>query len=267
MRKYLNKILDSFGYQIVKKKEKITKELIEITNSFVMSGNYKNIKLNFNKLTKQKNLIDKSWTSRDISSKLLGFYEEQVQKECISLKESYSLKNLVHFGASDGYHSIGLTKNFLFQKSLVFEIDSFSRRMLERNIIENKLANKILLFKEANFVDVNNNIVSPEFKNTLYLVDIEGHEFDLFTEENLIFFKNSYLLIENHEFLIVDTVKKKNFFNLLNAHFNISYLANSSRNPYLVREIDHFHDEDRWALVSEGRPCNMNWLICKPKNN
>ena len=44
----------------------------------------------------------------------------------------------------------------------------------------NKIENKVKIFGEANFKEVKKNLNIPELKKTLFLVDIEGDEFNLF---------------------------------------------------------------------------------------
>lgn len=101
---------------------------------------------------------------------------------------------------------------------------------------------------------------------TLYLVDIEGEEFALFNEFNLNFFKTSILIIENHDFMIDDKKLIKKFFNLINKYFNLEILLNSGRNPFSIKEIKDFGDDEKWLIMGEGRPRTIEWLVCIPKN-
>ena len=32
-----------------------------------------------------------------------------------------------------------------------------------------------------------------------------------------------------------------------------------------LKEIEHLPDDERWMIVSEGRPSEMIWFICYPK--
>ena len=48
------------------------------------------------------------------------------------------------------------------------------------------------------------------------------------------------------------------------AVYKIEEIRNSRRNPYL-KEIEHLPDDERWMIVSEGRPSEMIWFICYPK--
>ena len=239
-----------------KKKYEINDKIINITNKIVISGAYKNIKLNCNT----------SWSNEFLSTKLLGLYEEQVQKKIIELKKKYKLNYLINFGSSDGYHLIGLIKNNFFKSGLAYEISSKERKELIKNLEINKIIKKVKVFNAANFDYINNNFSKKILNKTLFLVDIEGNEFSIFNKKNLKFFKNSILIIENHDFFLKGNKIVNDFFKLLKKNFNINYLLNGSRNPYKIKEISKFNDDERWLIMSEGRVCEQNWLICIPKN-
>ena len=239
-----------------KKKYEINNKIINITNKIVTSGPYKNIKLNCNT----------SWSNEFVSTKLLGLYEEQVQKKIIELKKKYKLNYLINFGSSDGYHLIGLIKNNFFKSGLAYEISSKERKELIKNLEINKIINKVKVFNAANFDYINNNFNKKILNKTLFLVDIEGNEFCIFNKKNLNFFKNSILIIENHDFFLKGNKIVNDFFKLLKKNFSINYLLNGSRNPYKIKEISKLNDDERWLIMSEGRICEQNWLICIPKN-
>ena len=34
----------------------------------------------------------------------------------------------------------------------------------------------------------------------------------------------------------------------------------------IFEEIKFLPDDERWLMMSEGRPCEMNWLVYEPRN-
>ena len=255
-------LLRNIGFKIEyqsiidKRKKNLEKKIILATNKIIVNGPYKDTHLN----------CKTNWGGYDWSSKLLGIYEEQVQKKIVEIKEKYHLKNVVNFGGGDGYHVVGLIKNKFFEKGIVFEIDKISREYLIDNIKKNNLENKIYLENEANFKKVKTHIEDDELSKTLYLIDIEGEEYNIINKENLVYYNKSILIIEDHHFLVNDKKKKEIFLENLNTNFDIEILKNSSRNPFKFSFMNDLKDDDRWLLMSEGRATNMNWMICIPKN-
>jgi len=262
IERVISYFLNKFGINIIypsfliKKKFKIYEKIAKITKHKVTHGIYKSLILS----------KDYNWNSDniDISSKLLGCYEQQVQEKIIELKNRYKLKYLINFGAAEGFHALGLIKNNYFHKALCFEINQRTRNILINNIKINKINKKISIFSQANFKDITNNLDTMQLKRSLFLVDIEGEEFNLFNKKNLIYYKNSFLIIENHQ----NFLKKKNlkniFFKLINKNFRVEILNNGSRNPNLIKELENFNDDEKWLLMSENRPARMNWIILIP---
>ena len=250
------KINTRFVSILEKKKYYIEKRIIDLTNKEVINGVYKSTKLT----------CKTHWKGFDVSSKLIGFYEQQVQEKIIYLKKKFNLENLINFGSGDGYHLIGLLKNDYFKLGLAFEIDQFGIDQIQENAILNNVKEKVITFKSANFEDVSNTLNDDQLKKSLFLVDIEGAEFDLFNESNLNYFKNSILLIENHHFLKERAVVEK-FFTFMEKYFDLEILKNSSRNPYEIPQIDNFDDDEKWLIASEGRKQTMDWLVFVPKNS
>ncbi len=242
---------------IHKKKSFLDKKIFNLTNGIVRAGLYKSLKLS--KDQNWKNSID-----CDLSPKLLGIYEEQVQNKIIQLKKDHNLKYLVNFGSGEGYHAIGLLKNNYFEKCICFEIDKNTREILKKNSKLNDVENKIKIFNEANFNLVFKELNHDQIKKTLFLVDIEGYEFSLYNPDNLNFIKESFHLIENHEDYYRDKKKVSEFYKMMNNNFSCEKLKNTGRNPYDFDEIKFLPDDERWLMMSEGRPCEMNWLVFKP---
>ena len=250
------KINTKFNSIIEKKKFYIGKKIMEISNKEVISGIYKSTKLT----------CKTHWGGLEISSKLVGFYEQQVQEKIIFLKKKFNLEYLINFGSGDGYHLIGLLKNKYFKLGVAFELDDSGMAQIQENAKLNKIEKKVVIFGKANFDKVSNILDENKLKKTLFLVDIEGAEFDLFNENNLPYFKNSILVIENHDFY-KEKLSVENFFTFMKKHFSLEILKNSSRNPHEIKHLDKFDDDEKWLIASEGRKQNMNWLIFIPKNS
>ena len=239
-----------------KKKFNLYKKISKITRHRVVNGYYKSLILSKNYSWNKYNV--------DLSSKLLGCYEEQVQEKIIQIKNNNNLKYLVVFGASEGFHALGLIKNKFFSKAFIFEKDDQTRKVLINNSKINKIK-KISIFAEADFSRIANFLNKKTQKKTLFLIDIEGEEFSILNKKNLPYYKNSFLIIENHQNLIKNSKLKNIFFKLINKNFYVNYLNNGSRNPHRFKYLDFLNDDEKWIIMSENRPCAMNWLILSPK--
>ena len=144
------------------------------------------------------------------------------------------------------------------------EIDKDTRKTLKKNIISNGLTKRVKIITFEDFKSLKIKTKNKNFSKVLILIDIEGNEYDLLNRANIKYFKNYFLIIELHEFMCNSSTKHKKFIQLLKKYYKIEEIKNSSRNPYL-KKIERLSDEERWTIVSEGRPCEMSWLICSPK--
>ncbi|CAO6130822.1 hypothetical protein MCEMSEM45_00269 [Candidatus Pelagibacterales bacterium] len=249
--------LSNLFFRIFKriKKNEITKKLAEITKNRIYSGPYKSTYMGSN-----------NHRGQDFPAKLLGIYECQVQEKIIELQKKKKLKYIINFGSADGFHILGLMNNKFFKNGIAFEINSKIRKDLINNIKKNNLFRKIKVFGKADFNQIIKIISIKDFKHILFLVDIEGDEFNLFNTENLKYFENSYLIIENHEVFINEKKIIKNFFKLLNKKFIVEKLNHASKNPFNIKEIQDLNEDEKWLAMSECRPKSHDWLVCYPKN-
>jgi len=258
------RILRFFGYKlpynniIEKFKFKFQEKIILISKNKVLNGYYKDTFLN----------CKGSCGIPDYSSKLLGLYEKQVQEKILELKKKFKLSFIVNFGTSDGFHILGLLKNNFFKKGLAFEINTSEQKNLIENIKKNNLKKKIEVFKKANFIDVFKILSDKDLAKTLFLVDIEGNEFDLFNEgmkqDYLKKIKKSCFIIEDHSWFL-KSKKIRNFKKSIEMNFNVKILENSGRDPHIFDFLNNFSDDEKWLMMSEGRPSSMFWYILTPK--
>jgi hypothetical protein len=236
-------------------KKYLSKIVINASNRKIMSGIYKNVYL----------YPVSNWNLHDLSTKLFGFYEEQIQENIIKIKKKYKLTNIVNIGAGDGYHIISLIKNNYFKKGYAFEIDKKSQLIIHKNLVRNKIKNKVKIFGEGNYNSIAKNIDVKKINKTFFLIDIEGGEFNFFSQENINFFKKSFFIIEIHNNTNISFLKK--FYYLIRKNFLITKIDNTSRNPFKLsnKYFDKFTDDERFLLMSEGRSEKQIWLALTPK--
>ena len=240
-----------------KYKKFLAAEIARITNKKIINGIYKSVYLNF----------ESHWNISDFAAKLLGFYEQQVQEKIIELQKKYNLTNIVNIGAGEGYHIVSLIKNNFFEKGLAYEIDKEGQNIIKKNLLDNNISDKVTVFGEGNFNSISSNIKNNELKKTLFLIDIEGNEFKFFNEENINYFNKSFFIIEDHSDLHTNNKSEleKKFFNLIKNHFDVTSTKNQGRNPFSLSLLEKFTDDERYLMMSEGRPNDMQWLVLLPK--
>tara|TARA_B100000795_G_scaffold231538_1_gene189407 strand:- start:218 stop:1060 length:843 start_codon:yes stop_codon:yes gene_type:complete len=227
-----------------------------LTNNIVNTGLYKGMKIH----------NDTFWSQKDISTRLLGLYELEVQNIILKIQSILKLKKkyLINIGGGDGYHAVGLLRSKVFRKAIIFEIDSHGQDIININLHANKQKNKAIILGEAKNNFLTTDLRSIKLNDCFFLIDIEGAEYTLLNKKNLDKLSNSILLVELHA-----TPKKSfgRFMTLLKKNYNTKTFYTESRDLSKIDFMHHLEDNDRWLAVSEHRSGMMSWIVCIPKKN
>ena len=254
---FVNKNFTKTGLSnfIDKKKNILGKEISKISNNKILYGPYSGTKI----------LSSYGWSNIDFCPKYLGNYEYQVQKKIIDLNKKKKFDYFIDLGAAEGYHIICLLKKKIFKQGLAFEISKKSREILKKNAQINKLNNRIRIYKDANLSSLKNTLRNFNHRRLLFLVDIEGQEYDLFDKDFCKIFSKGTFIIEEHPFNISNKRKIKNFNQNIKKYYNVEILKDAPKNPFNFSILEKYSDDEKYLMMSEGRPESMKWLILQPK--
>ena len=219
-------------------------------NFIVQYGIFKNLKMNH----------DISWGRGDIASKIYGFYENKIQQKLKDINNPI----LIDIGAADGFFAIGSLKSKICEFCYAFEETKKSRENLFKTAQINNVQNKLSIIGKAtkdNFFSLLPSEIN--FSKVTILCDIEGGEFDFFSDEILKTIKYSNIIIEIHknhnknlEIVLLERVKK---------YFNVSVIIDNDKNFENVSELHTLNDIDRNLICSEGRSYIGKWWHLSPK--
>lgn len=256
-------LLRIFGSKITfvnyldKRRNKLAKEMVTLSNNVVMWGPYKGLKL----------LNYSHWFKEDAPMRLIGTYELEVQEKLVEITKDKKFDLFVNFGAADGYHLLSILKKGYVNKAIAFEKNPEGRKLLRKTAEINGLSEQLEIYESANMDFFYQNSKILDFSKILFLIDIEGDEFTLLDESALKLLSKSTLLIENHDFLFKNKELVNTYFDNINKFFNLEKIKYGGRNPHQIKEISHFREDDRWLMMAEGRPSDMVWLYLSPINN
>ena len=263
---FFNVLIGKFGFKfrfhtsLDKRKIWLANHLFSESSGKVISGFFKGMKL-----VKKSNWDKKIYKfNTDLSSKIVGCYEQEVQTKIAEFQKKNKKKYFVNFGAGEGYFALGVLHSGLFEKSLAFEISNLSRDIMIENSKLNNLQDRLSIKHNAdkNFLkDLDSSF--KELSDIFLLADIEGNEFSIFNDENLQAMKNCNLIIEFHK--LHDNKKNQEFMDKIKKYFNVEILTTSGRDFSKISLLRNLNDDDRWLIASENRPYRMSWLACSPK--
>jgi hypothetical protein len=204
------------------------------------------------------------WSQGDISAKLLGLYEQEILEKLQARQKTWEW--VINIGAGDGYYGVGLVKSGLATRSICFEQNSEGQAAIKRSAESNGVADRVTILgrAEADFLN-KPELEGIDFSRTLIIIDIEGGEFDLLTDDLLGRLEHAELMIELHgRFVSQDPNVESKFLERLAKYFRCDVFSMGQRDLSRIAEVVSLGDSDRWLLCSEGRAFLMRWAYCIP---
>jgi len=191
-----------------------------------------------------------SWGDGDLGSRLLGIYEQELHsiiEEIVKLEP----RRIVNVGCAEGYYAVGLARRLPLTRVIAVDQNDAARSYTLANAADNAVNLSTL-----------SSPPEPE-KGDVWIVDIEGAEYELLDPTKLSLLRESYILVELHEWTRQNL--KKTMALRFNESHDIEEVNSSLRDPNAFEVCRGMPDAQKWAVVSEGRPQSMAWLWLKPK--
>ena len=237
-----------------KRRYKLSRSINTLLHSTVKYGPFKGMKLS----------NDERWAPNDRSSILLGLYELEVMQELVAISKCRTI--FIDFGAADGYYAIGMMFSGLYQKSICFELSELGRTVITSNAKINGVENNVEIYGAADCASLDK-FDQDLIDNSAILMDVEGYEFEILTEEFLYKSRNAYLVIELHDWTPRFNEKYDALLKVTSKTHNSKIIQTGSRDLSNYPELESLSDDDRWLICSEGRPCLMKWLVLSPNTD
>lgn len=238
---------------IRERQERISLELFDILNGVVKYGPFTGLHLD----------RETWWGKLDLGSQCLGLYEKEILN-LIEATEAGHYRTFIDIGAADGYYAIGMLVSGKVGRTICFEQTEKGRSVIAENWKKNRSVGELTILGEANassFATLN----PADLENALVLVDIEGFEFELITDEVLSLLKSSTVVIEIHHWMDNFLDKYTTFLRHADRYFDVEVIERVERETSNLPELRDFTDDNRLLLTSERRPGVMRFLKLTPK--
>ena len=232
----------------------LSKKIAQKYNFIVQNGLFKGLILN----------KDSYWGFGDLGNKTIGIYEQQIQDLIKSIQKEFNFTSFINIGGADGFFAVGCLVNRLFKYSYVFEKSYVGRNSILKCAKNNLVDTSMVILKEVS----SNNFFNffPEhfsFKDSVILCDIEGDEYNLFTDHILQRLQETNIIIEIHS---AEEKKKHMFKEKILKYFDLSIMWHNVLSLENYIEISKLSDIERNLLLSEGRSSLGEWWHLIPKS-
>jgi hypothetical protein len=203
---------------------------------------------------------DHAWGGgMDLSSRLLGFYEQELHgviEEAVAGKPDLVL----NIGCAEGYYTIGLARRLLKSRVLAFDIDASARNICEVSGSINGVGANLQVLGEVKAEELEGYLAGS--LNPFLFLDCEGAELDLLVPKITPSILRASLLVECHDFSnprITATLMDR-----FSTSHNLLVINEGSRNPNSSPILSKLHSDFRWLAVNENRPRCMHWIYAVP---
>jgi ribosomal protein L11 methylase PrmA len=200
---------------------------------------------------------EESWGDGDRGSKVLGCYEinlHQVLLTAVGRKPSV----VVNVGCAEGYYAVGLGRLLPEVTVHAFDIDERAQAACRKGAERNGVASRTNV---AGLCDVGKlqEILNPAGRK-LIVMDCEGAEGELIDPVLVAGLASCDLIVETHDFVapgITDSLKER----LRDTH-DIEQITQGGRDANSCPQMNDWPELERYLMLSESRPANMQWLAC-----
>ena len=195
----------------------------------------------------------------DISSKMLGFYEQELHgfiEDAIARKPDL----ILNVGCAEGYYAIGMAIRTTEPRVLAFDIDEHAQAVCRQYASANHVGDRVHVMGELRADDLEGHLHGAS--NPFLVIDCEGGELDLLHPDKSPSLLSSTLLVECHDFanpLITKTLVER-----FSTSHRTTIITEGARNPNTSPILAELGSSYRWMAMDEGRPRCMNWIHAVP---
>jgi len=229
---------------------KARKIVVAQSNNTVLNGPFKGLKL-----------VD-DFVFGSHLPKLLGCYEKELHpffEQLLDAKQSTEI-TICNVGAAEGFYAVGLAKQENVKTVIVYENLEKGQKLTQQNAELNQVADKI----NINGLCVANSLIALSQTTTIdfLVMDVEGAELDILSQDCIKHLSNSWLIVELHDFrrpncktLLCERFEQTHDLQVINAANRT--LADFPQNISVPKSL-------AINLMDEQRPNGMQWLFAKP---
>lgn len=202
-------------------------------------------------------------TGHTIFPKLLGSYERELH-DVVEQAVKNGPSAVVNIGCGEGYYTVGLALRIPTATVFAFDINPAARDACAQMALLNHVSEQVHVEEHCTADDL---VRLPRGGHALIIIDCEGHERWLFSDDALSAVRRHHLIIEIHDFVQPDTGALLAS-RLAETHTvtSISAVEDSDKpSTYPYDELRAFADHHHQHLLAERRPRGMYWLCCSPK--
>ena len=195
--------------------------------------------------------------------KLLGSYESELHPWIQQVRD-FTYEVVVDVGAAEGYYAVGFARLMPATKVIAYELDPGAREQLKKLASLNGLSQQVEIREGCHPGE----LLKLKEKRGLMIMDCEGYEEVLLTEEVITKLAGWDFLIETHDGysrgVTQRLIRRFSATHDVMIHDTVHDLDKADRFPQ--ERLSGLRREDQDLLMAEEREgANLRWLFCKAR--
>jgi hypothetical protein len=192
-------------------------------------------------------------------AKLLATYERQLHEPLERAVDS-GRSPFIDVGCADGYYAVGLALRHAELEVHAFDLARSARSLCADLAVSNGCADQIRVRGRCD----TRQMAKLRLDNALVLADVEGAEFELFSEEMVSLLGGTVVIIELHR-PVEDPACAALLERFLSSH-GAQALAEHAPDPDAIPALSFLDPDERVAATSEWRAqSEQTWLVLTPR--
>jgi precorrin-6B methylase 2 len=195
--------------------------------------------------------------------KLLGSYESELHPALEQLLvEQYD--TVVDIGCAEGYYAVGMALRLPNAAVYAFDIDPHARVLCAELVRLNRVEERVHI---KGLCDPSVLRSLPLGNRALIISDCEGYEKLLFDRSMAEFLRQHDLIVEVHDFIDIEiSTKLRDAFAETHQICSVTSVDDIQKaHTYRYPLLEKYDTKTRWLVLSERRPCIMEWFVLKSK--
>lgn len=197
--------------------------------------------------------------------KLVGTYESEVYPAIEAICAA-GCDRIVDIGAAEGYYAVGMALRNLDAKVVCFEMNPSGRYYLRQLIERNGVSDRVQILgicEPGSLASALEGASRPAV-----ICDCEGAEDFLLRPDRIEPLKRSFVLVETHDGLEIDSVPLEGITDRLHERFapthTVEVIGSRARNRENLPADCRLSPEEATEAMDEGRPW-AQWMFMAPK--
>ena len=191
--------------------------------------------------------------------KMLGSYESELHADIEKLI-SLAFGTVVNIGAADGYYAVGMAMRLPRCNVIAFEMEDKRRQYCEDTVLLNHVGARVTVFGKCDW----RTLAALPMDGALLVVDCEGAELDILSEEMVPRLTNAWLVIELHDALRPGCSRV--LWQRFRETHDMKFIAAKPRDAESFPALNGLRPRQKLLALDEHRLGIQEWAVMTPKS-